>query len=86
MYIPHLIHLLRWALIAFFPGLALNKDSPNLCHLSRWNYRHEPLHPTIILDFLSVRKKKKNDSIVFKQGTIRGEFITTTVITLISVT
>jgi hypothetical protein len=27
----------------FFPGLALNHSLPDLCRLSRWDYRREPL-------------------------------------------
>jgi hypothetical protein len=37
----------------FLPELALNCHPPNLHLSSSWNYRHEPLHPTLWLIFYS---------------------------------
>jgi hypothetical protein len=41
--LPHSACLLRWSFANFFPGLALNHSPPNLCLLSSWNNKHEPL-------------------------------------------
>jgi hypothetical protein len=28
--------------VNYLPGLALNRDPPDVCLLSSWDYRHEP--------------------------------------------
>jgi hypothetical protein len=47
----------------------LNRDPPDLCLLSSWDYRHEPLHPAVRTFLSSLnggigeeaeRKKRKN--------------------------
>jgi hypothetical protein len=32
--------------VNYLPGLALNLDPPDLCLLSSWDYRREPLEPS----------------------------------------
>jgi hypothetical protein len=39
------IFLLRWGLMKFLTGLALNHDPPTLHLPSSYNYGHEPLAP-----------------------------------------
>jgi hypothetical protein len=33
----------------YLPGVALNHDPPDLCFLSSWDYRREPLAPSLQL-------------------------------------
>jgi hypothetical protein len=45
------------------PGLALNRDPPDLCLLSSWDYRREPLVPALcffILDFIEPQKRQSH--------------------------
>jgi hypothetical protein len=37
----------------YLPGLASNCDPPDLCLLSSWDYRHEPLAPSSSSLFLN---------------------------------
>jgi hypothetical protein len=37
--------------VNYLPGLASNLDPPDLCLLSSWDYRREPLPPAKCLDF-----------------------------------
>jgi hypothetical protein len=38
----------RQGLVNYLPGLALNHDPPDLCVLSSWDYRREPLQPASV--------------------------------------
>jgi hypothetical protein len=42
---------LRQGLVNYLPRLALNCDPPDLCLLSRYDYRYEPPAPSLYVDF-----------------------------------
>jgi hypothetical protein len=43
---------LRWGLMNYLPGLALNHDPPDLCLLSIWDCRREPSGPGFCCIFM----------------------------------
>jgi hypothetical protein len=44
----------NYFLVNYLPGLASNFDPPDLCLLSSYDYRHEPLAPSICLLLIRV--------------------------------
>jgi hypothetical protein len=65
-------HWLRWGVVKFLSKLALNQDPPDLCLLSSWDYRLEPLCLPRVANLNRENQRRKVELFFISSETLRN--------------